>query len=112
MNKSHLLQNMNALVRLRPGALWIDAEGCALPGRDEQWIIEAVTEKTVRLCYTGIRVFELGLDHVREYRTDFTAHPTGRRGFLMLQSWVLVDLKGIEVEPMHPVQGGSHQLVL
>jgi len=113
MNKKHLAENLNAWVRLRPCALLIDGEGCALPTLDHSWRIEAVTDQIVRL--TRIRsghVLELGLDHVREYRTDFTSNQAGRRGFLMLQSWVLVDPCRVMVEPIHPVQAGSHQLVV
>lgn len=113
MNKSHLPQNLHASVRLRPRALWIDAGGCALPMSDPWWRIEAVNEKSVRLsCTTTGHVFELGLDHGREYRTDLTSDPTGRQGFLMLQSWVLIGAAGVAIEPIHPVQAGSHQLVL
>lgn len=113
MNKKHLTQNLRAWARLRPCALWIDTEGCALPTPDRSWQVEAVTDQMVRLaCVRTGHVFELGLDHVREYRTDFTSNQLGRRGFLMLQSWVLVEPHRITVEPIHPVQAGSHQLVL
>jgi len=113
MNKKHLAENLNAWVRLRPCALWTDGEGCALPTLDHSWRIDAVTAQMVRLaCIRTGHVLELGLDHVREYRTDFTNNPLGRRGFLMLQSWVLVEPNHITIEPIHPVQAGSHQLVL
>src|SRR5882672_3274221 len=112
MNKKHLAENLNAWVRLRPCALLIDGEGCALPTLDHSWRIEGVTDQAVRLtCIRSGHVLEMGLDHVREYRTDFTSNQLGRRGFLMLQSWVLVEPYRITVEPIHPVQVGSHQLV-
>lgn len=113
MNKKHFVENLNAWVRLRPCALWTDAEGCALPTLDHSWRVEAVTDQMVRLtCIRTGHVLELGLDHVREYRSDFTNNPLGRRGFIMLQSWVLLEQDHITIEPIHPVQAGSHQLVL
>ena len=112
MNKSHLPQNLYAWVRLRPAALLIDAAGCAIPSHDRPWMVIGVTKTHVQLQSEGSgHVFNLGLDHVRDYKTDFTTDSSGRRGFLMLQSWVLVTPSDVIVEPMHPVLIGAKALV-
>jgi len=112
MNKRHLPKNLYTWVRLRPSALLIDAEGCAIPSHDRPWMVMGVTDTHVQLQSEGSgHIFNLGLDHVRDYRTDFTTDASGRRGFLMVQGWVIVTPTDVIVEPMHPVLVGAKALV-
>jgi hypothetical protein len=64
MNAEHLKKDVGYRVQLIPPALYFDAACNSRPTRDEDWLIEDVTAKQVRLSAASGHVVLLGLDHI------------------------------------------------
>jgi hypothetical protein len=90
-------------VRIRPIARRIEPNGQELSAIDDWWQIESSSKEKLRLVNPRTsHVLNLGLDHIKEYMTDFEG---GSDGFLALKSQVILKGAGEYLEPL--VIGGD-----
>lgn len=93
-----LAENVGKRVKLRPRAIRLLHTGEVLPPEDDLWLVEDVSERSVRLRNLRTHhVPELGLDHIREYMTD---PELGAGGFLLLKSQAFISGPRFWVEPI------------
>lgn len=88
MNLGKLKTNIGWRVQLAPQAIHLDEFGRELPGKNEDWIIQTVTDDEVRLdeaVMLGLTT-KLGKDHVQSFATNPARSMTGgvQHGFLKL----------------------------
>lgn len=97
MNKTQLVKNKGKQLKTRPIARRIDPTRGELTPIDYVWLVQGVTDDEMTL-YDGAtsHLFRLGLDHIKEYRTD----PGGSGGFLMLKSQIILRGASLDVEPL------------
>jgi hypothetical protein len=76
MNLSQLKKNIGWRVQLEPPAVHLDPRGRELPDRNEDWIIQSVSDTQV--CITEAKILGLGTILGKDYVQSFDRVP--RRG--------------------------------
>ncbi len=98
MNKDKLLKMRHKKLKVRPIAVRVEANGKELPARDDWWQIEDVNKDKIKLGNpVTSHSFVVGMDHVYEYRTDYTG---GSDGFLLLKSQIILKAGSVHIEPL------------
>lgn len=98
MNYDQFKNNVGYRIQLQPAAIWLDEDGFERPALENDWIIESVTPEAARLTMVGSLYFHpLGLDHIKDFKTDPSRSRRGgiRYGFLTLT--VQIYIQGIRV---------------
>jgi len=96
MNKSALKKNIGKKVRIRPVPLKRTLSG--FKRIDDLWFVERVSDDSIELSnLTTGHSKKIGLDHVKEYKTDPKFESDG---FIILRSQFIIDNKTINVEPI------------
>lgn len=92
MNKRGLQKSVGNLIRLRPVAIRETIQRERLESEDDKWYVANLSDENVQLSNTrtGHRL-ELGLDHIREFRTP---------DYFMLHSQVILKGQEVVVEPL------------
>ncbi len=110
MNLRQLKKDVGCRVQLAPVARWLDETNRELPPEDDEWIIEDVTDESVRIfnTHTGL-VITLGKDHVHSFASNPQESTGGiKHGFLVLH--VQVYMRGAKcwVRPnLRPGEAGG-----
>jgi hypothetical protein len=98
MNQEKIATMQYKKVRIRPIARRIEQTGHELSPIDDWWQIESSSDEKLRLVNPRTSHFiTLGVDHIKEYRTDLDG---GSDGFLVLKSQVILKGTGVCVEPL------------
>ena len=59
MNHQHFKENVGSRVELQPAAIWLDDLGFERPALEDNWIVECVTQDSIRLANVGTGLFAL-----------------------------------------------------
>jgi hypothetical protein len=71
MNLDQLKRNLYWRVQLIPVACRLDEFGIPLPSRDDDWLIEEVTDEHIRISNITTQIFQLlGKDHIHHFTTN------------------------------------------
>src|SRR6266851_2175638 len=98
MNREQVATMQYKKVRIRPIARRIEPSGLELPPMDDWWQIESSSEEKLKLVNPRTSHFiTLGVDHIREFRTDLDG---GSDGFLVLKSQITLKGTNASVEPL------------
>ena len=100
MNLGRLKKNVGRWMEIVPPACHLDEHGNALPDKNEDWLVEEVTDNVVRLCSKSGHQLKLGTDHIYNFATNPQRAPTeGSFGFLTLHVQVFVQGSRVSVKP-------------
>ena len=102
MNLDRLKKSVGGRVHLRPTAISLDELGRSLPARDDDWIIDAVTDEDVRISNVVTNHFtHLGRDHIHHYTTnpDESRRAGLSYGFFTLNVQIYLNGRTLTVTP-------------
>ena len=91
MKLDKLKGNVGWRMEIVPAACHLDEHGNPLPEKNEDWLVEEVTDNRVRLSEQAGRELILGTDHIYSFATNpQRASAQGSFGFLSLHVQVFV----------------------
>jgi hypothetical protein len=100
MNLDRLKKNVGWRMEIVPPACHLDDQGNPLPEKNEDWLVEEVTNDLVQLSEQSGRQLKLGADHVYSFATNpQRASIEGNFGFLSLHVQVFVQGGHVFVKP-------------
>ncbi len=100
MKLDRLKKNVGWWMEIMPPACHLDNQSNPLPEKNEDWLVEEVTDDLVRLSeQTGYQL-KLGTDHIYNFATNpQRAAAEGNFGFLTLHVQVFVQRSRVFVKP-------------
>ena len=102
MNLEQLKKDVGYRVRLAPQAYHLDGMGEALPFRDEDWIIMAVTDDYLEVSAPSGHFYRLGKDHVVSFYTEPNRSSGGLNyGILQLKVQLYIQGANVTITPTH-----------
>jgi hypothetical protein len=103
MNLEQLKKNIGYRVQLQPPAIHLDARGRELPTRNEDWIIQSVSDTEVRLDEADMLPLttKLGRDYVHHFMSNPSRSLPGgvQHGFLVLLAQMFIQNDRITYQP-------------
>ncbi len=94
-------KNVGSRVQLVPTACRLDEHGRKLPTKDDEWIINDVSNDGVRISNTRTsHTTTLGKDHIHHYTSNPDGSQPGiRRGFLTLNVQLFMQGRNLQLRP-------------
>jgi hypothetical protein len=89
MKLDRLKKSVGWLMEIVPPACHLDDQGNSLPEKNEEWLVEEVTDDLVRLSEQSGHQVKLGTDHIYSFATN-PQRAAGNVGFLSLHVQVFV----------------------
>lgn len=94
MNLGQLKKNVGWWMELVPPASHLDYQGSPLPEKNEDWLVEEVTDHFVRLSAQSGHQVKLGTDHIHNFVTNPQRRSEAEENFGFLKLHVQVFLQG------------------
>ena len=95
-----LKKNIGQRMELEPPACYLDEQGNPLPDKNEDWLVDEVTDAYVRLTNLTNQKVLLGTDHIYSFSTNPQhASADGKHGFLTLHVQIFVQGTRVFVRP-------------
>ena len=116
MNLTKLRGNLGWLFKLQPPAIHLDSQGNELPARDEEWVLQEISQDGQALTLHSLEIVDIsitiGADVVHRFDTDRSRGT--RRAFLVLMQQMIIhggritfrpsSRPGERVNPLPPIQ--------
>lgn len=100
MKLDRLKENVGWRMEIMPPACHLDDQSNPLPEKNEDWLVEEVTDDLVRLSEQSGYQLKLGTDHIYNFTTNpQRAAAEGNFGFLSLHVQVFVQRGCVFVKP-------------